>query len=92
MLNLTAHWAGYLSLIIFIAAYVMVIFEETTHMRKSKPVMLAGGLIWAMIGIVYMQAGQPDAAHEQAVHIIEEYGESRNMASCSSSCWSPLPM
>ncbi len=75
MLNLTAHWSGYLSLIIFIAAYVMVIFEETTHMRKSKPVMLAGGLIWAMIGIVYMQAGQPDAAHEQAVHIIEEYGE-----------------
>lgn len=75
MLNLTEHWAGYLSLAVFIAAYVLVIFEETTHMRKSKPVMLAGGLIWALIGIAYMQAGKADVAHEQAVHIIEEYGE-----------------
>jgi Na+/H+ antiporter NhaD/arsenite permease-like protein len=75
MLNLTAHWAGYLSLLVFVAAYVLVIFEETTHMRKSKPVMLAGGLIWALIGIAYMQAGKADVAHDQAVHIIEEYGE-----------------
>jgi Na+/H+ antiporter NhaD/arsenite permease-like protein len=75
MLNLTAHWAGYLSIIIFLAAYALVIFEESTHMRKSKPVMLAGGLIWALIGIAYMQAGRADEAHEQAVHIIEEYGE-----------------
>ncbi|MFN0191761.1 MAG: sodium:proton antiporter NhaD [Aestuariivirga sp.] len=74
-MDLTSHWAGYLSLAIFIAAYVLVIFEETTHMRKSKPVMLAGGLIWALIGIAYMQAGQSDVAHEKAVHIIEEYGE-----------------
>ncbi len=75
MLNLTAHWAGYLSLAIFIAAYGLVIFEESTRMRKSKPVMLAAGLIWALIGIAYAQAGMPDTAHEQAIHIIEEYGE-----------------
>ncbi|HRX35608.1 MAG TPA: sodium:proton antiporter NhaD, partial [Aestuariivirga sp.] len=75
MLDLTTHWAGYLSVFVFIAAYVLVIFEEATHMRKSKPVMLAGGVIWALIGIAYMQAGKADAAHEQAVHIIEEYGE-----------------
>ncbi len=75
MLDLTAHWAGYLSLAIFVAAYGLVIFEETTRMRKSKPVMLAAGLIWAMIGVAYMQAGKSDAAHGHAVHIIEEYGE-----------------
>jgi NhaD family Na+/H+ antiporter len=75
MLDLTTHWAGYLSVAIFVAAYVMVIFEEATHMRKSKPVMLAGGLIWALIGIAYVQAGRPDEAHAHVVNIIEEYGE-----------------
>ncbi len=75
MMNLTSHWAGYLSVAIFVSAYLLVIFEEATHMRKSKPVMLAGGLIWALIGIAYAQAGRADEAHEQAIHIIEEYGE-----------------
>ena len=75
ILDLTAHWTGYLSLAIFVAAYGLVILEETTRMRKSKPVLMAGGLIWALIGIAYMQAGQADAAHEQALGVIEEYGE-----------------
>ena len=75
MLDLTMHWVGFLAVAIFIAAYVLVILEEVTHMRKSKPVMLAGGLIWALIGIAYAQAGLSGRAHEQAVHIIEEYGE-----------------
>ncbi len=74
-LDLTSHWAGILSLVIFVIAYVMVVFEETTHMRKSKPVMLAAGLIWALIGIAYAMAGQSEVAHEHAREIIEEYGE-----------------
>lgn len=74
-LDLTGHWAGILSLIIFVLAYVLVVFEETTHMRKSKPVMLAAGLIWALIGIAFGAAGQSEAAHFHALEIIEEYGE-----------------
>jgi Na+/H+ antiporter NhaD/arsenite permease-like protein len=74
-LNLTTHWAGILSLIIFVVAYIMVIFEESIHMRKSKPVMLAAGLIWGMIGIAYGMAGVSETAHEHAREIIEEYGE-----------------
>ena len=74
-LDLTGHWAGILSLVIFVLAYVMVVFEEATHMRKSKPVMLAAGLIWALIGVAYAMAGQSDAAHSHAIEIIEEYGE-----------------
>ena len=57
MLDLTTHWTGYLSLAIFIMAYAFVIFEETIELRKSNPVMLAAGLIWALIGISYAQAG-----------------------------------
>ena len=74
-LDLTAHWAGVLSLLIFVGAYVFVVFEEATHMQKSKPVMMAAGLIWALIGIAYAMAGQSAVAHDHATEIIEEYGE-----------------
>jgi len=74
-LVLVNHWAGYLSLVVFVSAYALVILEENIHMRKSKPVMMAAGLIWALIGIAFMQAGQSAVAHEHAVQIIEEYGE-----------------
>ncbi|MCE6951205.1 sodium:proton antiporter NhaD [Cereibacter sphaeroides] len=75
MLDLTSHWAGILSLVIFAAAYVLVVLEETTHMRKSKPVMLAAGLIWMLIGIAYALAGRSEETYELSAHIIEEYGE-----------------
>ena len=74
-LDLTTHWAGILSVILFVAAYVAVVFEDRLHMRKSKPVLLAAGLIWALIGVAYMQAGQSDRVHSHAVEIIAEYGE-----------------
>ncbi|MGY9026079.1 MAG: sodium:proton antiporter NhaD, partial [Candidatus Pelagibacterales bacterium] len=52
-INLTNHWAGILSLIIFVTAYGFVMAEEFTHLRKSKPVILAAGAIWAIIAIAY---------------------------------------
>src|SRR5688500_4228225 len=39
--DLTAHWAGYAAMAIFALAYVFVIAEEFTGLRKSQPVMLA---------------------------------------------------
>ena len=74
-LDFTTHWAGILSLVIFATAYVAVVFEDVIHMRKSKPVLIAAGLIWALIGIAYLGAGQSDLAHDHAVEIIGEYGE-----------------
>ena len=74
-LDLTGHWTGILSLVIFVIAYLLVVLEEATHMQKSKPVMMAAGLIWALIGIACMLAGQGDAAHAHAREIVEEYGE-----------------
>ena len=75
LLDLTGHAAGYAAVVIFVAAYLFVIFEETTHMRKSKPVLLAAGLIWAIIGIVYAANGMSETANEAAAHTIFEYGE-----------------
>ena len=74
-LNLTTHWAGITALIVFVAAYVLVVFEDAIHMRKSKPVMMAAGIIWALIGVAYAMQGASEVAHEHAVQIIGEYGE-----------------
>ena len=64
-----------LALAIFLIAYVLVIFEETTQLRKSKPVLMAAGLIWALIGMGYAAAGMGEQAEAAAQHVIMEYGE-----------------
>jgi Na+/H+ antiporter NhaD/arsenite permease-like protein len=74
-LDLTSTWFGMLALVIFIAAYVLVVLEEPLHLRKSKPVMLAAGLIWLLIGVAYSSAGKSDDAQLLAKGIIEEFAE-----------------
>ncbi|MDH5357743.1 MAG: sodium:proton antiporter NhaD [Gammaproteobacteria bacterium] len=68
LLDLTGHWIGYASLAIFVIAYALVILEEEIHMRKSKPVMVAAGIIWAMIAVIY--AGQTDTAYHHTAEIM----------------------
>ncbi len=36
---------GYIALAVFVLAYALVVAEEFTHLRKSKPVIIAAGLI-----------------------------------------------
>ena len=74
-LDLTGHPIGYFSLVIFVVAYALVMLEEVTHMRKSKPVLLAAGLIWAMIGLIYAMHGIDHTAEIAIRHNILEYGE-----------------
>jgi hypothetical protein len=57
LLDLTNHWAGYLGVAVFVVAYLLVMAEEFTHLRKSKPVILAAGLIWAVVAWVYQANG-----------------------------------
>ena len=66
-LDLTNHLAGYIALTFFVLAYIFVMLEEFTHLRKSKPVILAAGVIWAIIGWVYAVNGIPHAAHTDAL-------------------------
>ncbi len=73
--DLTSSWFGFTSLAIFVIAYVLVIFEESTHMRKSKPVLVAAGLIWALIGLAFAASGNSEDAKLAAEHTIYEYGE-----------------
>lgn len=74
-LVLTHSTIGYASLILFCFAYALVMLEEYLQLRKSKPVLLAAGLIWAMIGYVYQQHGNVDIARAALEHNLLEYAE-----------------
>jgi len=75
LLDLTTNPYGIAALILFVLAYIIVIFEEQLHMRKSKPVLLAGGLIWMLIGLAYLGTGKQDLVKAIAGHTMMEYGE-----------------
>lgn len=74
-LNLTVHGVGYASLAIFVVAYIFVMAEEFTHMRKSKPVLLAAGLIWGSIAYVYANQGFTHTVEAAVRHNILEFAE-----------------
>lgn len=74
-IDLTSSIAGYLSLLVFALAYTLVIFEDQLHLRKSKPVLLAAGLIWIMIAIAYKTHGYDHAAEVALRHNFLEYAE-----------------
>jgi len=73
--DLTDHWVGFAALAIFVAAYGLVMAEEFTHLRKSKPVILAAGIIWAMIAWQYHTLGLTHEAEHAVRHNLLEYAE-----------------
>ena len=64
--DFTNTTVGYLAIAVFVLAYALVMTEEFTHLRKSKPMILAAGIIWAMIGW-YAHTQGISAEAEQAV-------------------------
>jgi NhaD family Na+/H+ antiporter len=74
-IDLTSHWIGYTAIAIFVLAYSLVILEEQLHLRKSKPVILAAGLMWILIAYYYTSHGMPHAAEVAIRHNFLEYAE-----------------
>ncbi len=73
-LNVGYHWAGILSIFVFVFSYIAVLFEEKTHLRKSKPVLLGAGLIWIIIAFIAPSYGVDHHGVKEAVfHGLEEY-------------------
>jgi len=73
--DLTTHWAGYTAIALFVLAYLMVVLEEFTHLRKSQPVILAAGVIWAVLAAVTAREGMPEVARAAVGHYLLEYAE-----------------
>ncbi|MBI3755751.1 MAG: sodium:proton antiporter NhaD [Deltaproteobacteria bacterium] len=74
MNSLTNSWAGYLSLFLFVFAYLLVIVEDRLHLRKSKPVLLAGCLMWAFVAL-YESANGGGHIEEHVKRLIGEIAE-----------------
>lgn len=74
-IDLTGHWVGITALIFFVVAYLFVMAEEFIHLRKSKPVILAAGIIWALIAWHYQSQGIPHAVEAAFKDNLEEYAE-----------------
>ena len=74
-LDLTTSGYGIAALIIFVVAYMVVIGEEFLHLRKSKPVIVAAGMIWALIAIVYVQHGDHVTAGAALRHNLLDFAE-----------------
>ncbi len=74
-LDMTNSGIGFLAIALFVFAYILVMAEEFIHLRKSKPVILAAGLIWGMIGWHYTQHGMSELAEHAVRHNLLEYAE-----------------
>ncbi len=67
--------AGITALVLFVLAYLLVISEEFIGLRKSKSVIVAAGLIWALTGLAWHAAEQPEVARTLFDHNLLEYGK-----------------
>lgn len=75
-LGLTGTERGIYTVLIFIIAYGFVMAEEFTHLSKSKPVILAAGIIWANAAILAAQAGvSSEDMHKAFEYNLTEYAE-----------------
>ena len=73
--DLTDSWVGYACIATFVIAYLFVVVEEFTHLRKSKPVVVAAGLIWLLIGIAYTRMGDTTTVETVIRQHLLDYGE-----------------
>jgi Na+/H+ antiporter NhaD/arsenite permease-like protein len=72
--NLTGSSLGWCALLVFAIAYGLVIAEEFTHLRKSKSVVLAAGILWILVAVAWQSAGI-EGARDALVHNLLEYAE-----------------
>ncbi len=75
LLDLTGTTTGITALLLFCLAYVMVMAEEFTHLRKSKPVILAAGIIWASIAWAYRGHADSGLVEEALRHNLLDFAE-----------------
>lgn len=75
LLDFTASTIGIIAVGVFILAYLLVISEEFIHLRKSKPVIVAAGIIWILVAIAYAAKGDTVTPTNQLRHNILEFAE-----------------
>jgi Na+/H+ antiporter NhaD/arsenite permease-like protein len=75
LLNVTHSMPALIALFTFFLAYLLVIFEEFIHLRKSKPMIFASGIIWVMVSLLANQKELPEIALAAIQHNLMQYAE-----------------
>nr|WP_136251962.1 sodium:proton antiporter NhaD [Ningiella ruwaisensis] len=73
--DITHTTASLVCIAIFVFAYILVILEEKLHLAKSKPVLVAAGLIWTIIAWQYSSLGLSEQSTEAFRHALLEFAE-----------------
>ena len=71
----TDTFIGITCVCIFLISYLFVLGEEFFHLRKSKPVIVAAGLIWLLVGLAFTLNGDSKTAAAAFRHNLLEYAE-----------------
>ena len=74
-MELLNHPISIISLLIFVIAYGLVVTEEVTHLRKSKPVLFAAGIIWAMIAWIGAKDDFSHSVEDAIMHAFSEFSQ-----------------
>ena len=74
-MELLNHPISIISLLIFVIAYGLVVTEEVTHLRKSKPVLFAAGIIWAMIAWIGAKNDFSHSVEDAIMHAFSEFSQ-----------------
>ncbi len=73
--NFTTHCASIVALGVFGFSYLLVILEEQLHLRKSKPMLIAAGIVWLIVALVYKSHGDMGTPETLVRHNILEFAE-----------------
>lgn len=72
--QLLFHPASYLAVGVFALSYLFVLTEEKTALRKSKPVIIAASLIWALVAYVVHDVGMDmEDLHDAVNETLADY-------------------
>ncbi len=68
-------WTGPAVLIVFALAYALVFAEEKLHLRKSKPVMVAAGVIWILVALAFHREARDAEVGELLRRVLLDFAE-----------------
>src|SRR3954454_8620788 len=68
-------WVGPAILVVFFLAYVLVFAEEKLHLRKSKPTMVAAGVIWILVAFAFHHEGRDSEVSVQLREVLLQFAE-----------------
>jgi Na+/H+ antiporter NhaD/arsenite permease-like protein len=65
------------ALAVFVLAYLLVVLEERIHLRKSKPVIAAAGVMWVLTALAWngLHPQETRYIEERVAHHVADYGE-----------------